>query len=107
MARSRNTLRQPHVTVVSAVTSETMAVPWNSAAAIPKVVCSVLLRLHRSVKVSIGLDEASCPEAGGSRPGYASALGAQRCSDPGNKITTWISRVVSIYLATYVLALGS
>ena len=29
---------------------------------------SVLLRLHRSFKVSIGLDEASCPEAGGSPP---------------------------------------
>ena len=49
--------------------------------------CSILLRLHRSFKVSIGLDEASCSEAGGSRPGYTSALSAEHSSNPGNKIT--------------------
>ena len=30
---------------------------------------SILLRCRRSFNVSIGLDEASCPEAGGPRPG--------------------------------------
>ena len=50
-----------------------------------KFYCSILLRLHRSFKVSIGLDEASCPEAGGSRPGCTSALSAQRGSNPGKK----------------------
>ena len=54
---------------------------------LPRVVeleesCSILLRLHRSFKISIGLDEASCPGAGGSRPGYTSALSAQRGSNP-------------------------
>ena len=48
---------------------------------------SILLRLHRSFKVSIGLDEASCREAGGSHPGCTSALSAQRGSNPGNKVT--------------------
>ena len=51
-----------------------------------KLTFSILLRLHRSLKVSIGLDEASCPEAGGSRPGCTSALSAQRGSNPGKKI---------------------
>ena len=41
---------------------------------------SILLRLHRSCEVSIGLDKASCSEAGGSRPGYTSALSAQRAA---------------------------
>ena len=49
--------------------------------------CSIILRLHRSFKVSIGLDESSCPEARGSRPGYTSTLSAQRGSNPGNKLT--------------------
>ena len=49
--------------------------------------CRILLRLHRSFKVCIRLDETSCPEAGGYRPGYTSALSAQRGSNPGNKIT--------------------
>ena len=48
--------------------------------------CSIFRRLHRSFKVNIGLDEASCPEVGGSRPRYTSALSAQRGSNPGNKI---------------------
>ena len=49
--------------------------------------CSILLRLHRSSKISIGLEETSCPEAGGSRPGYTSALSAERGSNRGNKMT--------------------
>ena len=48
---------------------------------------SILLRLHRSFEVSIGLDEASCRQAGGSYPGCTSALSAERRSTPGNKIT--------------------
>ena len=46
--------------------------------------CSILLRLHRSFKLGIGLDEASCPEAGGSRPGCTSVLSAQRGSNEKN-----------------------
>lgn len=52
-----------------------------------KVGLPVLLRLHRSFKAGIGLDEASYPEAGGSRPEFTSVLSAQRGSNPGNKIT--------------------
>ena len=50
--------------------------------------CSNILRLHRLFKVSIGLDDAFCPGAEGSRPGCTYGLGAQRSSDPGlsNKI---------------------
>ena len=57
-----------------------------STTALNILFCSIL-RLHRSSKVSIGLDEASCPEAGRSRPGYTSALIAQRGSSPANKTT--------------------
>ena len=37
-------------------------------------------------KVPIGFDDVFCSEPGGSRPGYNSALSAERGSDPGNEI---------------------
>ena len=44
----------------------------------------VLLRLHRSFKITLGLGEASCSETGGPRPGYTSALSTKRGSNPSS-----------------------
>lgn len=58
--------------------------------------CGIILGLHRSFKVSVGLGVASCRKAVGRRPGYtSSALIAQRGSDPGNNTT--VQKLVSIY----------
>lgn len=48
--------------------------------------CSVLLRLRQLFQVSIGVLKASCRKAGEPRPGYTTAVVAQRRSNPGNKI---------------------